>query len=436
MAAVAVNDEEILKYAVSEGIISLDDVRKSMDLKERKRLLKQHHNKIFKGSDGRWKTTLPGANGTKTRKIIAKKTKEEVEDVVIQYYSGLEDHAYVEENIPTVTELYRRWLSYKMAHTESTAYIKRINSDWKRFYENDPIAEKEITALTEVYLDEWLHQKIKDYGLTKTSFYNMSTIVRQSLVYGCKDGVNLLEKNPMANIEINTKLFRRKQKPAATTQVYLNSEQKLIADECLRKISRNPNCTTPMAIMLNFQIGLRIGELVALKWSDIEGNYIHINRMEVEDYEIDNKTGVKIGFKGHKVVEHVKSGAGVREVYLNTEAQKILKMIKESSVQSGYYDQDYIFISSQKKVRSTARTITSYLEKLCATVGIAVKSNHKIRKTYISALFDAKINIDTIRRMAGHEDERTSLKNYCFDQNDKIYIEDQLENARNTTISC
>ena len=56
MAAVAVNDEEILKYAVSEGIISLDDVRKSMELKERKRLLKQHHNKIFKGSDGRWKT--------------------------------------------------------------------------------------------------------------------------------------------------------------------------------------------------------------------------------------------------------------------------------------------------------------------------------------------------------------------------------------------
>ena len=36
MAAVAVNDEEILKYAVSEGIISLDDVRKSMELKEKK----------------------------------------------------------------------------------------------------------------------------------------------------------------------------------------------------------------------------------------------------------------------------------------------------------------------------------------------------------------------------------------------------------------
>lgn len=85
----------------------------------------------------------------------------------------------------------------------------------------------------------------------------------------------------MANIEINIKLFMRKQKPAATTQVYLNSEQKLIADECLRKISRNPNCTTPVAIMLNFQIGLRIGELVALKWSDIEGNYIHITEWKM-----------------------------------------------------------------------------------------------------------------------------------------------------------
>ena len=44
------------------------------------------------------------------------------------------------------------------------------------------------------------------------------------------------------------------------------------------------------------------------------------------------------------------------------------------------------------------------------------KSNHKIRKTKISAMFDHGININTIREQAGHEDERTSLNNYCFDQ--------------------
>lgn len=55
-----------------------------------------------------------------------------------------------------------------------------------------------------------------------------------------------------------------------------------------------------MAIMLNFQIGLRIGELDCAEMSDIEEKYIHINRMEVEDYEIVNKTGVKLALKGIK----------------------------------------------------------------------------------------------------------------------------------------
>ncbi len=43
------------------------------------------------------------------------------------------------------------------------------------------------------------------------------------------------------------------------------------------------------------------------------------------------------------------------------------------------------------------------------------KSSHKIRRTYLSSLFDTGINVNTIREIAGHEDERTSLNNYCFD---------------------
>lgn len=83
------------------------------------------------------------------------------------------------------------------------------------------------------------------------------------------------------------------------------------------------------------------------------------------------------------------------------------------------------------KRRGNARTITTYLEKICDSIAIPNKSNHKIRKTYISSLFDKGVNIDTIRRQAGHEDERTSLNNYCFDQSDNLQLEAQLENAKN-----
>lgn len=39
-----------------------------------------------------------------------------------------------------------------------------------------------------------------------------------------------------------------------------------------------------MAVRINFFMGLRVGELVALKWEDFyEGNQIHVVREEVRD---------------------------------------------------------------------------------------------------------------------------------------------------------
>ena len=52
----------------------------------------------------------------------------------------------------------------------------------------------------------------------------------------------------------------------------------------------------------------------------------------------------------------------------------------------------------------------------CKKMGIDSKSSHKARKTFISSLIDGNININTVRQIAGHVDERTTLNNYCFDR--------------------
>lgn len=248
------------------------------------------------------------------------------------------------------------------------------------------------------------------------------------------DGIDILPANPFDKININKKLFVKKQKPERETQVFLKREQKLIADECMARFHARPRHTTPLIILLNFQLGLRIGELVSLKYSDIENDYINVQRMEVEEYSFINEGNfISTTPNGYKIVDYTKSDAGARKVFLNSEAQKILTIIKQVNIANGYYDNGFLFISSQRKQRGNARTVTTYLEKLCLSVGIMNKSNHKIRKTYISSLFDHNVNIDTIRRQAGHEDERTSLNNYCFDQSDECQLENQLEKAKNTT---
>ena len=289
-----------------------------------------------------------------------------------------------------------------------------------------------IVQLNYLYVDKWVHDIIRKHNMTKKKYYNMSMILRQCLDYACQLGI--IENNPMENVKIASKLFVKQPKPARETQVFQVDEQEKISNEALLKYQHRPDCSTPLAILFNFQVGLRIGELVALKWSDISGNYLHVQRMEISTYSVD-VAEKKVENSGFQIVDYTKSDAGDRKVYLNQEAQNLLKEIRKVNVKYGRYEDDFIFLTSDKGKRSTTSTIAKYLWKLCISAGIINKSNHKIRKTYISSLFDMGVNIDTIRGQAGHEDERTSLKNYCFDQRTNQELENQLEKAKNVRTS-
>ena len=55
---------------------------------------------------------------------------------------------------------------------------------------------------------------------------------------------------------------------------------------------------------------------------------------------------------------------------------------------------------------------------------------HKIRKTYISTLIDNEnININYIRQMVGHADERTTYGCYCFNRKPKDMTEIEMEKS-------
>lgn len=324
---------------------------------------------------------------------------------------------------------------YKASQTNATSYARRILVDWDKYYKNTSITQIALVDLTYLTLNEWAHNLIKKYSLTKKQYYNMSIIMRQCLDYACEPELNLLKDNPFRRVRIKSNLFTRKEKPKSNTQVFIVNEQQKICETAKKKIAEHPWCTTPLMILLNFQLGLRISEICAIKWSDIEDNYIHIQRMEVEDYTIKEIDGeLKSISNGYTIVPYTKSVAGDRKVYLNDSAKKILRQIKKTNMEYGYYDQDFIFIKSQGCVRGTTSAFSQYLTDLCVEAGVMKKSSHKIRKTYISSLFDQKININTIREQAGHEDEQTSLNNYCFDQNTDRVIEDKLEHAANKNV--
>ena len=390
-----------LNSALAQGIMNMNEVQNKISMK-RKEIIEEHEKKrsIWQATDGRWKTKLPIGKG----KIIAKSNLEDLYDAIVEFYTKDEGMS--------IGKLYEEWIEYKAACARTTSYIAKIKSDWCTYYKPDKeFVRKNIKKLDTVYLEKWAHTLIKKYKMTKTQYYNTTVIIRQSLKYAKKKGY--IKENPFEDAEINTKLFRGVQKADSKTQVYTIEEQQKMEEEMWRLYAEKPEYTAPLAIIFMFYTGLRIGELVALRESDIEGKQIHIQRQETRVFEdIDAEHSRMVGYA---IVDHTKTEVGNRYVPLVPIAQAILEEVIAANRINGRKDEDFIFLSADGH-RIKHGAIEGRIIDACERLGMKVKTAHKFRKTYISTLYDNGVPLEAIRKIVGHTDERTTLHNYCFNR--------------------
>jgi integrase len=418
----------ILKIIESGFTINLEDVRNKIEDMKSSMIIETHKknfSNVWQGSNGRFYTYLPDEEKKGGRKLIAKTTEKAVEISILCYYRKLEQD--LKANNITLKDFYSEWIEYKELHSGKSSYMNKIHCDWKKYYleENDMI-QIPLKELTSLVLDEWAHKLIKKYRLTKTQYYNMTVIVRQALDYAVS--LNILDENPFREVKVNHKLFLPTKKKPDASQVFLMEEQPLIENEAIADFEEKES-PAALGIVLCFQIGARIGEIAALKWSDIDevqDGYIHIQRMEVRTYCKTDSGDYKTA--SYEVVEHTKSEAGNRNTYLTNKAREILKRLKNWRDEMGYQKSDYIFLD-QYGQRIHSKSFDTRLRKYCRHLDISEKSMHKIRKTYISALLDHNININVIRSQVGHEDERTTYRSYCFNRKSDRQTQAEFEKA-------
>lgn len=395
------NETEILQYISEAGILDIDDVQNQMTKKRRKEILKQHPYEIWQGKDSRFRTYIEDSTKKSGRRMIVKTYEENLLDYLAELYDSQSQSRRLEKI--TLEGLYPEWKQYKALHTNAENYIRRIDNDWKKYYEGTDIIKIPVKNLNKLTLDTWAHKLIKDHSMTKKQYYNSMIIIKQSLDYAVDKGI--IESNPFALVKVDGKrVFRQTRKKPDHTQVFLTNEIPAIyamAWEDFTSNSRMKHKLAPLAILFQFQTGLRIGELCSCKYSDIErADFIHIQRMY--RYETD------------EVVEHTKTPYSDREVFLTDKAKEYIRIAKEYQQAHGY-DSTYIFSINTEPL--SPRSIQHLYTKYCSQAGILHKSSHISRKTYISALIDGNVNINTVREMVGHADEQTTLRNYCYDRN-------------------
>ena len=209
---------------------------------------------------------------------------------------------------------------------------------------------------------------------------------------------------------VGRKKFHEENEEAFTRQ-----EQELVMHEA-ELDSKDKNSALPLGICSLFLTGMRVGELCGLQYRDIKGDYLYIHRMAVEK-QCETSTGLKSC--GYEIVDHAKTTAGYRHIYLTEGAKAYLQQILELNKQNGFTTSDTDLIFQRKEGMCNQRVFDSRLKKYCNPNHLNLpfaKSCHDIRRSYISHLFDIGINPDEIRRMAGHENIEMTMR-YCRGRN-------------------
>lgn len=96
-----------LQKAIEFGIIDVSYVQEKIKMEEKKEILEKHPYKIWKGKDSKWYTYIPDED--KGRKLLKRRTKNEVEDEVVAYWK-------IETENPTIKDIFYEWMERKLEY--------------------------------------------------------------------------------------------------------------------------------------------------------------------------------------------------------------------------------------------------------------------------------------------------------------------------------
>lgn len=173
-------------------------------------------------------------------------------------------------------------------------------------------------------------------------------------------------------------------------------------------------------IILMLRSGLRIGEVLALRWSDIDrdNGVIHVEQGVSIEYDED-KDGSLIN--RHYEIGDTKTSGSIRDVPVDAYAFAVLDDWKNYVKSKPYLvkaakrqgNEDIVFINRYGRVRNyqTLRhNFKSFLEK--NGLGDVPITFHRFRHTYATLLQEAGVDVNIIRELLGHADITTTTEYY------------------------
>ena len=218
-----------------------------------------------------------------------------------------------------------------------------------------------LYALTEQRVADF-YRKLQEQGLSAKSTRDVGVLLRAILRMAAKRGCFC------TGLNAELPAYRKR-------QVEIFTEPEIV--QLAHHIMDEPNLTG-LGVLLTLNSGLRLGELCALRWSDID---LHAGflRVEREVQRIYEKGCTRL------IVQPPKSESSQRRIPLPTDILSLLAAHRPENAGSFC---------------------------LLKRVGVPYRNFHALRHTYATRCIEQNVDVKSVSEMLGHSDVRITLQTY------------------------
>ena len=278
------------------------------------------------------------------------------------------------------------WLDTFKRNTIKAASYERLKVS-RTALESYEIAKKPIGAITFFDIQRYVNDLV-DSGYSMSGVKKQLRIVTSPLKQAA--AMQLIKADPSIGVRLPTET--KIQKKTKDIAAYDQKDQ----DRLLSLVLSNPDKTGYLAVAFLIETGLRSGELLALKWSDVEmeKNKLHVHATIV--FPTSNKKAL--------YQDSPKSKSSNRLVPLTKRAMAILKILKERR------QTEWVFEHNGR--RYSYKQLMYQTKKICSEAGVPYYGEHAFRHTFATNCFYKGVNVKILSRLMGHSSVQVTYNTY------------------------